>query len=180
MGKFSLARPEGVCAVDGKPIGEGDEFYAVVFEDGEGLRREDYCLDCWKAAPEGSLCSFKTRLPEKSRPKRLLVDDQILVQFFERLDDATEPARLNFRFVLALILMRKRLLKYETTELDAQGREFWGMSYPKGKGAVRVLNPRLNEEQICSISAQLGAVLQGDFDAVDATVDGDADSNADV
>lgn len=25
MGKFSLARAEGVCAVDGKPIGEGDE-----------------------------------------------------------------------------------------------------------------------------------------------------------
>ena len=29
--------------------------------------------------------------------------------FFERLVDTTEPAKLNFRFVLGLILMRKRL-----------------------------------------------------------------------
>jgi hypothetical protein len=41
---------------------------------------------------------------------------------FERLGEATEATKLNFRFVLGLILMRKRRIVYETSRVE-EGKE---------------------------------------------------------
>jgi hypothetical protein len=41
------------------------------------------------------------------------MDDEELLDLFESLEDANEPKKQAFRFLLALLLVRKRLLKYE-------------------------------------------------------------------
>jgi hypothetical protein len=152
----------GRCAVTGRRLDEGEEFYSVLFEDGEGFRRCDYSLDSWNGPPEGSYCHFKSRVPIKQKRKKLLVDNEILVNFFLRLGDETEPARLQFRFVLALILMRKRLLRYEGSAVEG-GVEGWRMVLTTDKSEHRVANPRLTDEQIEGVSSQLSAILHGDM-----------------
>jgi hypothetical protein len=102
-----------------------------------------------------------------------LVDDELLVNFFLRLADEREPTRIHFRFVLALILMRKRLLKYEETDRN-DSREVWCMRLVRDKSLHRVENPQLNEEQIERVSRELGVILHGDmgnFDDLAETVD---------
>ena len=61
---------------------------------------------------------WKTTMPQPQQKKKLLVDDSVLVDVFQRMEGKTEPQEVRFRFVLALILMRKRLLIYETTRID--------------------------------------------------------------
>ena len=136
----------------------------MLFEDGEGFRRCDYSHDSWNGPPEGSYCHFKSRIPIKQKRKKLLVDNEILVSFFLRLGDETEPVRLQFRFVLALILMRKRLLRYEGSEVE-DGVEVWRMVLATDKSEHRVANPRLTDEQIEGVSTQLSAILHGDMGA---------------
>ena len=58
--------------------------------------------------------------PQQTK-KKLFVDDQVLCELFERLASATEAAKLNFRFVLGLILMRKRMIVYESTRITGEG-----------------------------------------------------------
>ena len=152
----------GLCAVTGRRLEEGEEFYSALFEDGEGFRRCDYSLDSWKGPPDGSYCHFKSRIPIKQKRKKLLVDNEILISFFLRLGDEIEPARLQFRFVLALILMRKRLLRYEGTEASGD-LEVWRMLLTTDRSEHRVANPRLSNEQIEDVSAQLSAILHGDM-----------------
>ena len=152
----------GRCAVTGRRLEEGEEFYSALFEDGEGFRRCDYSLDSWNGPPEGSYCHFKSRVPIKQKRKKLLVDNEILVNFFLRLGDETEPARLQFRFVLALILMRKRLLRYEGSAVEG-GVEVWRMVLTADRSEHRVANPRLTDEQIEGVSSQLSAILHGDM-----------------
>ncbi|HUU85307.1 MAG TPA: hypothetical protein VM243_17545 [Phycisphaerae bacterium] len=162
MEQWELARPTGVCSVTGRELREGEEYFAVLFEDGETFRRADCCLDAWSGPPEGAFCHFKTRVPvrEPTR-KRLLVDDEMLINLFCRLAEQTEPLRLQFRFVLALILMRKRLLRYEETIRDGEA-EHWQMRLAKEQSVHRVLNPHLTDDQIEGVSRQLGAILHGD------------------
>lgn len=152
----------GRCAVTGRRLEEGEEFYSVLFEDGEGFRRSDYSLDSWNGPPDGSYCHFKSRVPIKQKRKRLLVDNEILVNFYLRLADETEPVRLQFRFVLALILMRKRLLRYEGSEVEGS-MEVWRMVLATDRSEHRVANPRLTDEQIEGVSSQLSAILHGDM-----------------
>ncbi len=163
MDKRDIARTTGLCALTGRELAEGEEHYTVLFEEGDSFRRADYALAAWNGPPDGAYCFFKTRVPVREPKKQgLLVDNDMLVNFFARLAQETTPVRLQFRFVLALILMRKRLLRYEQTVHD-QGQEYWQMSLVREQSPHRVLNPHLTDEQIVGVSGQLGAILRGDF-----------------
>ena len=162
MEQWEIARFTGTCAVTGRELAEGEEYYAVIFEEGESFRRADYSVAAWNGPPADAYCFFRTRVPVREKKKRLLVDDDVLVNFFTRLADEDQEGRVHFRFVLALILMRKRLLKYEDT-LRADGRETWRMRLVKDQSVHQVVNPRLNEEQIERVSRELGAILHGDM-----------------
>jgi len=140
---------------------EGDEFYTVLFEEGESFRRSDYSLEAWSGPPEGSFCYFRGRVPVKEKRRKLLVDDDVLMNFFLRLADETADVRVQFRFVLALILMRKRLLKYVSSQA-ADGVDVWTMRTPRDHTEHRVVNPHLTDDQIEGVSGELSAILHGD------------------
>src|SRR5437763_16911922 len=94
--------------------------------------------------------------------KKLYDDDEVLRDMIERLSYTTEPAKLNFRFVLGLILMRKRLLIYQTTLLDGSvnpEREIWVMRFKGRDNTMDMVNPHLKEEQVQEVSKQLGEIL---------------------
>ncbi len=92
----------------------------------------------------------------------MFVDDEMLMAFFERLAGETDPEKVSFRFVLALVLMRKRRLKYDSTKV-ANGREVWSLRLTGDKELVEVVNPHLAEDQIEQLTAQLGQILQADL-----------------
>ncbi len=161
MEQRQIDRTAGRCVRTGRQFEEGEEYYAVLFEDGDVFRREDYSLDAWKDPPKNAYCFFKTKMPIKAERKRLLVDDHLLFSFFQRLADETEMARLQFRFVLALILMRKRLLKYDETVHDGDS-ESWRLRCTKDQSSHLVLNPQLTDDQIEGVSKQLSAILHAD------------------
>jgi len=161
---WQLETPKDRCAATNKQLAEGEEFYSVLFEDETaegGFRRVDFCLEAWKGVPDGAFCSFKTQVPVREKRRRLLVDNDVLVNFFLRLAEETEPLRIQFRFVLALILMRKKILRYDGCG-DLDGVEVWQMTLMSDRTQHSVVNPRLTEEQIEGVSGQLGAILHGD------------------
>jgi len=153
----------GVCASSGRAFEEGEEFYTVIFEDGASFRRIDFSLDAWEGTPDGAFCSFKTRVPVRAKKRKLLVDDELLIDFFLRLEQEQdqELVRVQFRFVLALILMRKRLLRYEDSQVEPDG-EVWRMTLMRDRSPHRVVNPRLNNDEIDRVSGQLSSILHSD------------------
>jgi len=178
MSDYEVSRSIGQCCVSGRVFSEGEEFYTVVLEGPDGLERKDYALDAWEGPPEGTLCHFKTRLPKKDEPKKTFVDDEMLIHFFLRLADTEEGLKIRFRFVLSLILMRKRLLKYEKT-LREGDRELWQLRLMRDKSEHRVINPSLNESEIESLSEELSAILHGQV-TEDVEVETSSDSIADT
>ena len=166
MQQFDVQRCSGLCAATGKPLAENQEIYAVLFEDGESFRRADYALEDWSGPPEGAYCFFRTRVPVQQKKKRLLVDDDVLVNFFLRLADETDETRVRFRFVLALILMRKRILKYVDSARTGD-REVWQMRFAREDALHPVVNPRMTEGDIERVSRELSAILHGDAQRFD-------------
>ena len=160
--QWQVEAPTGRCTATGRTFEEDEEFYTVLFENGESFRRADYSVQAWQGPPPGAYCHFKTRLPVKEKRRRLLVADEVLTGFFRRLVGETEPARVQFRFVLALILMRKRLLRYEGSAVQ-DGVEVWRMTVKGETSSQPVVNPRLTTEQIEGVSKQLSAILHGDM-----------------
>ena len=102
---------------------------------------------------------WQTVMPRPEAKKKLFVDDTILCEIFERLGSATEQPKLAFRFVLGLILMRKRLVIYDNTRMEGAG-EVWKVRLKGRQDSLDLVNPHLGEDQIREVSQQLGEILQ--------------------
>jgi len=159
MGEWEINKPLGQCHGTERKIEYSEEYFAALVETEEGLQRRDFCADYWESQKPDVFCYWKTRMPEPGQKKQLFVDDQMLMAFFERLEKETEPEKVNFRFVLALILMRKRILKYEET-INKDDKEIWCLRIVGEKHAAEVVNPHLDEEQVEQLSSQIGEILQ--------------------
>lgn len=135
---------------------------AALRETAAGFERVDVSMPAWPDFDRKGVVAFwQTTMPRHEQKKKLFVDDEVLCQLFERLADVQEPAKLNFRFVLGLILMRKRMLIYETTRHEGEGgdREVWTVRFKGKDGRLDLLNPKLTEEQVGEVSQQLGEIL---------------------
>jgi len=162
MSEWEVDRPLGQCYGTGRKIEHGEEYFGALVETDEGLLRRDYCVDYWETEKPGAFCYWKSKLPDPHQKKQIFVDDEMLMAFFERLDEETEQEKVNFRFVLALILMRKKRLKYDSTRVE-DNKEIWCLRIVGDKQTVEVINPNLNEEQIGQLSSQIGQILQTDL-----------------
>ena len=164
MSEWEVDKPLGQCYGTGRKIEPGEEYFGALLEIEEGLQRRDYCADYWESERPDVFCFWKSRLPRPDEKKQIFVDDNMLMAFFERLENETEQEKINFRFVLALILMRKRLLKYDATR-DEDGKEIWRLRIVGDKSTdnrIEVINPHLDEEQVGQLSSQIGQILHTD------------------
>jgi hypothetical protein len=133
---------------------------AALRETAAGFERIDVASECWDAFDRKDVLAFwQAVMPRAEARKQLFVDDTVLCDLFERLSDAGEPAKVNFRFVLGLILMRKRLVSYDGARIDGQGREVWSMRLKGRDDHLDLINPRLDERQVREVSQQLSQIL---------------------
>ena len=154
-----IDKPLGQCYGTGKKIEQGQEYFAALVETPEGLRRRDFCADYWQQQKPQVFCYWKTKLPSPDQKRQILIDDDMLMAFFERLAIETEQEKVNFRFVLALVLMRKRRLKYDSSK-NEEGRDIWHLRLTGTQDFVDVVNPNLDETQVAQLTSQIGQILQ--------------------
>ncbi len=159
---YNISKVTGRCAACERELAPGEGYVATVIEQGEELQRHDYCPECWDAWGGDStpLGQWRARVPEPNEKKKLFVDDDVLINFFERLAGAEDPAKVNFRFVLALILMRKKRLIYDRSRTDPHGREVWQMHLRGSDETCEVVDPNLDEEKIAEVGDQLHQIME--------------------
>jgi hypothetical protein len=161
--EYDITGASASCRSCRRQFEPGEEFVAVLHDRGTEFQRDDFCTDCWGARQEEAREAFSVwhgRMPVPDEPARKLVSNEALVEFFEKLDGQEEPAKVNLRFVLALMLMRKKMLVYDRSETDDAGREVWIMHFKSEPAPLSVIRPQLNEEQIGEVSAQLAALFE--------------------
>ena len=148
------------CSVCGREFTPRERYLSALFEQGEQFLRRDYCTDCWQGPPEGSFSHWRGRMPAaEERPQRF-VEDGDLLDLFVRLEGVREPRRAAFRYLLGLLLVRRRLLKLE----GSGGRRGEPMVLVErgGGGRYQVPTPRLSPAELAEVAAQMGVVLRVD------------------
>jgi hypothetical protein len=156
---YQVAKPQGVCHITNQPIEPGQKCMAALRETPAGFERLDISLGAWPQFDRKDVIGFwQTVMPKHEQKKKVFVDDQVLCEIFERLAETTEPAKLNFRFVLGLILMRKRMIVYEDTRMDGE-KEIWQVRFKGRDDRLDLVNPKLDEQQVMEVSQQLSEIL---------------------
>ncbi|MEW6356375.1 MAG: hypothetical protein AB1696_08625 [Planctomycetota bacterium] len=158
MSEWSIKRGDLKCEKCSRNFGQEEEYFSALYDENRQFIRRDYCMQCWNGhSPEQMFSFWKTRVPAKEE-ERKVVDDEVVMNFFQRLQGETDPMKVNFRYVLALLLMRKKVLKLEDIRYDEKGEAL--VLKQKGEdGEVVVYNPQLTEEQIEQVTEQVGQIL---------------------
>lgn len=159
MADWEIKKTVGRCSGTDRELAIGEEYFAALVQAEQGLERRDYCTEYWENSKPEVYCYWKSRIPNPEQKKKLFIDDAMLLAFFDRLATETDPEKLHFRFVLTLILMRKRKLKYDSAR-NEDDKEIWTMRVVGEDRTEDVINPHLNEDQIQQLSEQMGQILQ--------------------
>ena len=167
-GRYPVKKATGRCAARDVVLEPGEACMATLSEGPEeSLQRLEYSLAAWESGtrPSGLFSFWKTVVPEQDARPNPLVDDNVLVMIFEQLAGEDQPRRMALRFVIALILMRKRLLRFLGRRED-DGTVIWLMR-PRGTAPevdpVEVVDPGLGDDDVLALSEQLAEVLEADL-----------------
>jgi hypothetical protein len=107
------------CAVSGRALAPNEGYYsALVMERGVAVRR-DYAAPAWNGPPEGAFAWWQANVASGDGGRGKLAPQDVLLDLFGTL--AGEPAEAEFRYVLGLLLLRRRLVKLDETRTDAEG-----------------------------------------------------------
>jgi hypothetical protein len=146
------------CAVSGRELRPGEKFYGLLLQEGGKLVRQDYAAENWHGPPAGAFSFWCGRVPTAEPSRKPRIDDDLLADCFQRLEGAAEPAQVSFRYVVALLLMRRKRFKFEEARVEA-GQEILRMRCVRTGNHYDVINPRLAEDELMAVQDEVFKVL---------------------
>jgi len=109
LGEYKVSRCTRQCHQLKRPLREGEWYYSVVLESGDDLVRQDYAAEIWSEPPEGAVGWWKCRMPTADQKKLVLAPIEVLTDLLRQM--GSQPERAKSRYLLALMLMRKRVVR---------------------------------------------------------------------
>ncbi len=158
MTEYQIQPNTRLCAVSGRPLEVGERFYTALLEEGDHFVRKDFSKEAWQGAPPGTFSFWTGKVPPAEENAKPRFDDNLLEECFHRLDAQTDPSRVNFRYVVALLLIRRKRLKFEQTVSEAGVEKMRVFCAGTGE-RYEVINPRLTEDEMTQVQEEVFKVL---------------------
>ena len=111
---MDIPKPSKTCSATHRELKPGETFFSVLVEEPSGVRRLDYAAESWTGPPPYAAGWWKSTVPVANEKKIKLAPNEILLELFE--DLVGQPDKLDVRYVLTLLLIRRRLFRYEREE----------------------------------------------------------------
>jgi hypothetical protein len=126
---YEIQRCTRHCAASGRELAPGEPYWSVVLAEGAELRRYDYAIDAWQGPPAGAIGWWKSQRPGAETRRAHWAPNDVILDFFEQLEG--QPSGQDMRYVVALLLARRRVLRLEETQRDPQGQEVLVLYCPR-------------------------------------------------
>jgi hypothetical protein len=109
------------CTVTERALLPGESYFSVLeLQDGE-LSRLDYCVEAWQGAQDKCVGWWRARIPNTDEATPRLAPTDVMLNLFATLRDRAEDE--EFRYLLGLLLMRRRVLRRVDSRLNDEDRE---------------------------------------------------------
>jgi hypothetical protein len=146
------------CSKTGREFAPGEAFYSVLLAEGKELKRLDYAAEAWPGAPEDAVGWWKSVVPDRSAAKRRWAPNDVMLDFWDRLAD--EPDKQDMRYVLTLLLVRRRVFRLEEERRGPCGEERLVVGCPRRDATYEVAAAIPTDERIEEIQAELEKLLE--------------------
>lgn len=150
------------CSATQQPFAAGEVFHTLLFQEGVGLRREDLCETAFRERPADAPAPFShwrakfEPTPAKApEPLGKQTAEQLLRMYMADPD----PKLRNVRYILAVMLERKRTIKEVETARAEDGTLLRVYQFPKTGEALVIPDPQLRLDQIAAVQLEVAELL---------------------
>lgn len=176
-GGYQIGRQTRLCAATGRALATGEPCVAVLLEGekSEAPLRLDYSVEAWASGArppaERLIGHWRTVVHEGEKKSKPLLDDDALVDLFEQTGEGggmevaaggegasagAAEQRLRLRYVVCLMLLRRRLLTQEGRKGRVLLVRHKGTARPpEGPALIEVVDPDVDEGTLLEILGQL-------------------------
>jgi len=159
MADWKLSRRHPACVTCEHVFDEGERHYSRLEVTVDQIQRQDVCGRCWPAEPEAGWIWWRARR-EAGRRTGLQVDWDVLERVFTLLGERTEERLCELRYLLALLLLRKRRLMLVRATRHGDG-EALVLRRPRRKDEILVRSFDLAPERMDELRAELQRLFEG-------------------
>lgn len=145
------------CCRSGREFVEGEFFYTLLIREGEGFRREDLSEEAWKDRNDNiqPFSFWRSKYePPAPPPKEPLPRDDA-EGLLRRLIQENDPAHANVRYILALMLERKRVIR----PLESSDDDMLVYEHLVTGETLVLSNPKLSLDRIPEVQREVSALL---------------------
>jgi hypothetical protein len=160
--EWTIQRRAERCAATGEPFRAGEYFYTLLFDDAAGFRREDLSETAWQARaadapPPFSFwrAKFEPPPPPPAEPLAKESAEDLLRRYMAE----SSPEHANARYILAVMLERKKMLKEVECRETEQGGRVRIYEHTKTGELFVIPDPQLRLDQVADVQSQIAALL---------------------
>lgn len=160
MQDYAIQKSSRKCHSSNRPLAPGERYISSIVQSGKELIRRDFALDRWSGPSEQTVGWWKTSVPQKKSSGPSIAPPIVLVDTLVALLET--PGKEELAFVLALLLVRRRVL-VENTKLDdedqASNLEQLDLRFPADDRNVLIPVLNIASDRASELQQQLSSLL---------------------
>lgn len=161
---WRIARSSRTCAHSGRIIEPGQPFYSALIENDDSFDRLDYAAEAWPEVEKDRFFSYWKNKGVADPDRKPTVDFDRLLSFFDGLEEAKEPGKRLLRYVLALVLARRRRLRLDDMSRTDDGDRLVVYDRRNGGRTLEIVSPEATREELEQAQEKLTQLFECDFD----------------
>lgn len=163
MQTWNIRSRSSHCALSGEPFTQGEQLYTAIYFDREtsGYLRRDVSLAAWQQelSERTPLAYWKTRYePEPTEEKPEIAPKENAQGLLTRLIEEDDPKTENARYILALMLERKRIIVPTAVKESESGKMLFYENKKTGEVFV-VRDPELYLHEMAQMQDEVAMLL---------------------
>jgi len=161
MAEWKIRRRHGECSRCEANFEESARFASLLrLDEDEDLLREDLCVSCWQGSDQDTFLFWWFTRYHESRKQTVQLDLASLETLFMQLEGREEEKLRELRYLLCLLLMRKRKVKLIKVQRGKDGERLI-LRRPRRTEELTVWVYDFTPDRIEELRARLQEVLDG-------------------
>jgi hypothetical protein len=159
------------CQACHRPFTDKEPFHTLLFDERHGYQRLDVCEDCWKAQysqgavdKKGFISHWQSvYTPPPAAPPDAIQKDTAET-LLRKLVEQNSPEHAGARFILAVMLERKRILKVKT-QLNENGVRVFIYEHARSGDLFSIADPKLELNHLEQVQKDVAHLLEHGLNA---------------
>ncbi len=155
--EIDIAACSRVCAATGRALQPGDVYFSLLQLQSGEMARKDFSAEAWRGPPGDCVGWWRSRVPVKDDSQPVMAPIDVMLNLFEALEEV--PAEFEFRYLLGLLLLRRKSLRREDSIRDDKGREVLVLHCSRREKDYELIVSEPSPEQAAKLQQQMFDLL---------------------